>query len=47
MLTETPSILLVKGTDKEGLTVTGKELALQYVADYAHSLANSSRSYAT
>ena len=38
-----PSILPVYSAGKEGLTVTGKELAFCYVDYYAHSLANSSR----
>ena len=40
LLTNTPSILPMNGASKEGLTITGKELALQCIADYACSLAN-------
>ena len=42
-----PSILPVNGAGKEGLTVTGKELAFPYVDDYVHFLANSSCNKAT
>ena len=44
LLTETPLVLPVNGAGKEGLTITGKELALRCVTDYAHSLASSSHS---
>ena len=44
LLTDTPSIFLVNGADKEGLTIASNELALCCVADYAHSLASYSHS---
>ena len=43
LLSDTPSILPVNGAGKEVSTILGKEIELHCVADYARSLASSSR----
>ena len=42
LLTNTPSIFPMNSAGKEGLTITGKELALHWVANYICSIDSSS-----
>ena len=47
LLADTPSIVPVNGSGKDGLTLSGRELTFCCAVAYKRSLANSSRSCAT